>query len=274
MEEHTGGTNLETTIFPLLSICSLTNEYRKKTDISKVKCSFPKLSLMEELPKSLHPRIQSLLDVCQKNFEKEAMVLLKNNLSNTDIDVLFSKYKEYVLNYIVLKTDYFGISNFQNSSECTSWENTDLLFDSINQSDIGNLSYNLSDFEFDNFNIHTQENLIDSSLLQFETSAIPKAPEPEYTEYTKFFQEIPSESNKKVPQTIVFSANPNSSDNFSTSKRRLLSKENQKMLNALFDIKRFPNSNERKLIAEKCKMTPSQVRVWFTNKRARYKRKH
>ncbi|SCV02774.1 LANO_0G00166g1_1 [Lachancea nothofagi CBS 11611] len=52
-------------------------------------------------------------------------------------------------------------------------------------------------------------------------------------------------------------------------RRTLLSKDTRLFLESVFEKKRSPNSRERKAIADKCGLTPVQVRVWFTNKRRR-----
>ncbi|ODV95199.1 hypothetical protein PACTADRAFT_42688 [Pachysolen tannophilus NRRL Y-2460] len=54
-------------------------------------------------------------------------------------------------------------------------------------------------------------------------------------------------------------------------RRTFISKETRDFLETAFKLKRSPNSRERKIIAEKCGLTPLQVRVWFTNKRMRSK---
>lgn len=45
-------------------------------------------------------------------------------------------------------------------------------------------------------------------------------------------------------------------------KRTLIPKETKDFLESLFEKKRSPNSRERKAIADKCGLTPVQVRVW------------
>lgn len=54
-------------------------------------------------------------------------------------------------------------------------------------------------------------------------------------------------------------------------KRTSITPESKEFLERVFKAKRTPNSTERKVIAEKCGLTPLQVRVWFTNKRMRNK---
>lgn len=56
-----------------------------------------------------------------------------------------------------------------------------------------------------------------------------------------------------------------------SKKRSPISKEAKQLLETIFETKRTPNGKERKIIAEKCGLTPLQVRVWFTNKRMRSK---
>nr|BBD18016.1 putative transcription factor [Ogataea minuta] len=55
------------------------------------------------------------------------------------------------------------------------------------------------------------------------------------------------------------------------STRKAVTKGCRNLLESIFKVKPFPNSKERHIIAEKCGITPTQVRVWFTNKRARTK---
>jgi hypothetical protein len=54
-------------------------------------------------------------------------------------------------------------------------------------------------------------------------------------------------------------------------KRTSIPKDVRAFLETVFETKRSPNGKERKIIAEKCGLTPLQVRVWFTNKRMRSK---
>lgn len=57
-------------------------------------------------------------------------------------------------------------------------------------------------------------------------------------------------------------------------KRHLIRGEAKRILENVFQVKRAPNASERKLIAERCHLSNSQVRIWFTNKRARFKHHH
>ncbi|KAG7691296.1 hypothetical protein KL930_005409 [Ogataea haglerorum] len=54
-------------------------------------------------------------------------------------------------------------------------------------------------------------------------------------------------------------------------KRRHIPESSRELLEKAFKVKRFPNSKERERIARECGISPLQVRVWFTNKRARSK---
>ncbi|KAG7805664.1 hypothetical protein KL921_005422, partial [Ogataea angusta] len=54
-------------------------------------------------------------------------------------------------------------------------------------------------------------------------------------------------------------------------KRRHIPESSKELLEKAFEVKRFPNSKERERIARECGISPLQVRVWFTNKRARSK---
>lgn len=60
----------------------------------------------------------------------------------------------------------------------------------------------------------------------------------------------------------------------SNEKKRVhLTQDTKMFLNAVFMVRPFPNSTERKIIAQKCHMTAAQVRTWFSNRRARLKTK-
>ncbi|AMD20177.1 HEL342Cp [Eremothecium sinecaudum] len=52
-------------------------------------------------------------------------------------------------------------------------------------------------------------------------------------------------------------------------RRTVLPKETKEFLESVFERKRCPNAKERRAIAEKCGLTPIQIRIWFTNKRMR-----
>ncbi|ADJ41798.1 AFR751Wp [Eremothecium gossypii ATCC 10895] len=54
-------------------------------------------------------------------------------------------------------------------------------------------------------------------------------------------------------------------------RRTVLPKETKEFLESVFERKRCPNAKERRAIAEKCGLTPIQIRIWFTNKRMRSK---
>ncbi|CAK9435347.1 uncharacterized protein LODBEIA_P56880 [Lodderomyces beijingensis] len=54
--------------------------------------------------------------------------------------------------------------------------------------------------------------------------------------------------------------------------RQRLSDRAKYLLESAFDRKSAPNKKERELLAEKCGITPLQVRVWFTNQRMRKKK--
>ncbi|CCH42179.1 POU domain, class 3, transcription factor 2 [Wickerhamomyces ciferrii] len=55
-----------------------------------------------------------------------------------------------------------------------------------------------------------------------------------------------------------------SSEASKNKKRTSIPKETKTFLESVFNSKRTPNSRERQLIAEKCGLTPVQVRVWVS----------
>ncbi len=58
--------------------------------------------------------------------------------------------------------------------------------------------------------------------------------------------------------------NSKTDENSKNKKRTSISKDAKAFLENVFSSKRTPNSKERKIIAEKCGLTPVQVRVWVS----------
>ncbi|KAK6205457.1 uncharacterized protein RJT21DRAFT_16031 [Scheffersomyces amazonensis] len=65
-------------------------------------------------------------------------------------------------------------------------------------------------------------------------------------------------------------------NNFMNVKRRrcILSRTTREFLQKAFEAQPFPNRKDRELIAKKCGISNLQVRVWFTNRRMRSKRRN
>lgn len=59
---------------------------------------------------------------------------------------------------------------------------------------------------------------------------------------------------------------------YPTYKRSFIKHESRGTLEKIFKVKQCPNTSERLYIAQKLDLTPSQVRIWFTNKRMRAKK--
>lgn len=71
-------------------------------------------------------------------------------------------------------------------------------------------------------------------------------------------------NNDDVPSTRNQKKDIKQDQMLKSRKRTSISKEAKSFLETVFKSKRTPNSQERKIIAEKCGLTPVQVRVWVS----------
>ncbi|SCU95590.1 LAMI_0F02982g1_1 [Lachancea mirantina] len=78
-----------------------------------------------------------------------------------------------------------------------------------------------------------------------------------YENYATLLQDAVVESKEQV----FVNQNP---------RRTLLSKETRDVLESVFAKKRFLNCLECRIIARRLYLSETQVRIWFSNKRARY----
>ncbi|OWB70383.1 hypothetical protein B5S31_g60 [[Candida] boidinii] len=62
-----------------------------------------------------------------------------------------------------------------------------------------------------------------------------------------------------------------SKENSVRKKKKFIPPTSKEILEAVYEVKRFPNRKEREMIARKCDLSPIQVRIWFMNKRNRSK---
>lgn len=285
--------NIELTILPLLSICSLTSDYQKPPNNKPEKLGYSLILAAKELPEIKSPQLLYFLNDCQKNFEQEAHILLDNGLSHVEVQDLFNKYKRYLTDCYFLKPEYYNlkpegdISNFESwlFDESLSFDNTNTnIIDSLStQLDTSNMnnsgSFQMSDFDFESGSIAmTSCFLGDVSSIEFDRPQLYSVSDTLYPN----IQFLNHNQSSLISGNNNFNQNQNSSfdtftledgENVLSSRRRRLTRENRAILESLFSITNFPNAAERKLIADRCNMTPSQVRIWFTNKRARSKGK-
>lgn len=292
--------NIESTILPLLSICSLTSDYHTSTTTSSEKLDYSLILAATELPQSKTPQLLYLINDCQRNFEQEANILLNNGLSHEDVHILFNNYKQFLTSCYFLKADYFDPPSDGDLTNYESWifdqplssdHNTTInatTFDSLSSLDnteanhSSSLSYRMSDFELERAAISMSSSMLKElspSAMEFCEKQLYGVPESSYSNI-HFLDDSQSTISPSL-NSSKFNLLPSSIDLitmqtnnlFSNGRRKRPTKEHKALLESLFSIKSFPNATERKLIAEKCNMTPSQVRIWFTNKRARRKEK-
>lgn len=263
MEELTAQpSNIESTVLPLLSICSLTGEYQEKK-VGRKRLKYRKLVDIEELPAAKSVQLVQLIQVCQDTFEKEADVLIDNQMAEEAVDELFLNYKQYLIGLFSLSTQYYEPSKQEyNNYEDTWFSGVDLNLDNTSSSfdTTDSFTFDLNDFDFDYANLTTSTNSEISQSFDFSQSQLCNGPDFLFSDYIQFHDET-KENDVKAD------------DYYYSGSRRRITKESRNMLEALFIVKNSPNSAERKLIAERCHLSPAQVRIWFTNKRSRCKGK-
>lgn len=256
--------NIESTVLPLLSICSLTSEYQRKKVCQK-KSGHRKLIDIVELPLSKSARLIQLVQDCQETFEKEANVLIDNQMAEEAVDELFLNYKRYLISLLSLSAQYCEPSKpeYRNDYEDTWFSAVDLNLDhnssSLDTTD--SFTFDVNDFDFDFANLTTSTNSEISQSFDFSQSQLCNGPDFLFSDYIQFHDETKENEVGKAD------------DYYCSGSRKQITRESRNLLEALFLVKNFPNSAERKLIAERCHLSPAQVRIWFTNKRSRCKGK-
>lgn len=283
--------NVDSTILPLLNICNLTNEYQKNikqdTLFTNNKVNHQLLTETKGLPVDKTPQLMHLISDCQETFENEAKILLSNDLPSDAVDELFKSYQNFLLTYCL--SDYsnnFELPQHRDSLDTSFFSNETLLLDSLDTSaSTASLIFDVDNFDLEYVSLSTPSEFISQpspSALPFQSEQLSDGINPLSLDHLQSFQQqadnidthnIETSTSRSDDSQKYSSPNSRITDFFVNCKRSRVSKENKSLLEALFSVKNFPNTAERKLIAEKCNMTPSQVRIWFTNKRARCKGK-
>ncbi|KAG0670934.1 hypothetical protein C6P40_004003, partial [Pichia californica] len=159
-------TNIETTIIPLLSICNLTSEFRIGGDDSKKHRKFKHYDLLNiqsiQLSSKINPQLVKIINDCQECFEKEANILLQNQMSDEHIDELFERYSQFAVECCYKRSEIFipsNLSNTQNSiaSSCTECDTFDTLASE------STLSFDINDFDFEFTSLSTSSDPIITS---------------------------------------------------------------------------------------------------------------
>ncbi|TID30999.1 hypothetical protein CANINC_000410, partial [Pichia inconspicua] len=277
-ERNTEAQNLESTVLPLLSICNMTSDFHKDIPTRSFSSKYSLLNLTAELPEHKTPQLLKLISECQESFEKEAEILIQNDLSYSDIEILFSKYKQFLVGTYVLKSDIYDPNHAINIDVSDrSWAFDDSIISFANTTCDTSYNNTLREYDIEHASMLLTSDVLDgssSNSMEFESSEL-------YND-TDFFQKDFTFSiddgmdTACTPVTHLSSPQPSSSNNsqifgthFVNVKRNRITREAKDILEAIFKIKPFPNTAERRLIAKKCGLTPTQVRIWFTNTRAR-----
>lgn len=262
MESPSHASNIESTILPLLSICSLTSEYQKANK-TKVNIKYSKLAETKELPSKKSAHLVQLITECQECFEKEAEVLMENHMPAEAVEELFINYKQFLVQTYQLTVEQSEplASAIKENYDDSWFSNAEPTTDNSTTSNSTNsLSFDVNDFDFDYASLGMSPgSMLSQPVFEFDQLHLCNGPDFLFSDYIQFDDDF---QKNDVPKNDDF---------FSNGKRKRISKESRNMLEALFSVKKFPNNAERKLIADKCQMSPSQVRIWFTNKRARSK---
>ncbi|ODV82657.1 hypothetical protein CANARDRAFT_245777 [[Candida] arabinofermentans NRRL YB-2248] len=243
--------SIDTVLGSIFTICQLTEPLKHKSN-SNSSAPLPEgiirsYSLKEApfLPIHISASLNELIASLQESLESEFRVLLENHRPDSDFRSVYKLYESILNQSYMDKKNVFDLPT----------EDEELL-DSI-------LSF---------------EETIDSFKLEYDFASFSSA-SPLDTEIasTKFnFQELCNEPSFKLMdgdpdnKTSRTSARRESHSE-SQKKRKMISKEAKALLESVFRVKTSLNSKERKILADKCNLSPMQVRVWFTNKRARNK---
>lgn len=277
--------NVESTILPLLSICSMTGEYQKKINTKNTQIVYSLLTSTAELPEQKTPQLLKLIDECQECFEKEAEFLVQNDLSLADVEILFSRYKQFLVGTYILKSDFYDPHNeihFDSSDKAWFFDET-LSFDntSITNSNTSSSCNDIYEYDIEHASMSLTSNVLNGippTSLDFEHSQLYNEVESLYPDSAFLLEgRINSPIVLSGDEIFVTSATNNLNGThkpktqFVNGKRGRITKEAKSTLEAIFSVKSSPNNAERNLIAKKCNLTPSQVRIWFTNTRARRK---
>lgn len=271
--------NLESTVLPLLSICSMTSNFYKNTPIKSSTLQYSLLDSTAELPEHKTPQLLKLIQECQDCFEKEAHLLLQNDLSNNDIEVLFSRYKQFLVGTYILKSDFYDPNNeinFDSSDKSWIFDNSVSLGDTTCNSSYSN---NLREYDIEHASMLLTSDVLEGVSphnLEFESSELYNDTELFHDDEIFNIDEGLEVINTPVedpspPRSLSSYQSKKSENHFVNVKRNRITKETREILEAIYSVKSFPNTAERKLIARKCNLTPTQVRIWFTNTRARRK---
>lgn len=262
MYEMSLGKDVGTIILPILTICSLTSEFCDKDETRKpLNIELPRLESMSGIPTTENSNLRRLIDDCQDSFEKEVGILMNNDLPLTLVEDLFKRYKEFFWEKYKLMNNLIDTPRLP---EHLTFDDHWILDDSLsleNLNDIPMLQpYQLSDFEITQAEITTTSDILGEPLtIELSGSQLSEQNTPIFSQNFGIYDYLNSITNE------IESSTTDSGHN----RRHRPSKDVKEKLEQIFTKVKNPNSVEREYIAKKCNMTPTQVRIWFTNKRAR-----
>lgn len=265
-------------------MCAITHDYKLHFERKQHLVMYDLGAEFLQIPYHRTPQLQKLIKDLQASFMKEANVLLNNQMSDHDIKELFANYQRFLLTCYQARRNYYDESyepKFLISPNKTDRSMENIINDLVPDSDAFLYDFS-SDMLINQANAITNmsttclpliDPLIDTadqSLLNINEFLYPEnALTPEQTPPKIQVSDYTSYKN-----SLGFSYNGQyESNNFFGMKKNQTISEARAFLELVFEVKQAPNSVERRMIAEKCGLTPVQVRVWFSNKRSRQKGK-
>ncbi|GMM28240.1 hypothetical protein DAMA08_009560 [Martiniozyma asiatica (nom. inval.)] len=249
------------TLITVFNICNLTNDFKIDKERKELDTDYTLFKDVPGIPIIKTQQLNTLIKDLQQGFEHEATILINNDMSYDDITDLFETYRRYLIQQYNSKKSYFDQieSNYQLSASNTP--------ETISTSIDPACTFDTKNFIFEMGSITTSSTNHETFLpeyVEFGESQLCNGPDNLYPNHFPFIH-----TNASDIQSHTSSVQ--NSPNFIFSTKKKVKEEAKALLESVFEVNRHPNALERKLLAERCQMTPSQVRVWFTNKRTRYK---
>lgn len=269
------------TLSSLYSLCNITKGFKLKRSYKKFNIIYNLSTDTRELPALRTPQLNQLIEDLQECFILEANILMNSQMSDHDIMELFINYQNYLITrYHAHKSYYDGTKEIEFP---ISPEDTHIFRKDFIESDFTSQT---EEFLFELGPVlSTDKNQITGDIGN--TVISPDAPlfqlndllYPEYTQATspEELRDIFKKDTYEFVDGLQFLNETESglspSEYFGDKKRNNFAEDSKTFLEAVFKVRPFPNSTERKIIAERCQLKPAQVRNWFANKRSRHRGK-
>lgn len=281
MNSSNQSTTSNDTLSSIYSLCKITKDYKLKGSYKKYNITYNLNVDTPELPSLRTPQLNQLIGDLQDCFMLEANILMNSQMSDYDIKELFLNYQTFMMERYHAHQNYYDGTKeieFPISPEDTNISRQDFTeADFTSQTD---------DFLFELGSVLSMNNNQISGNI--ESPAMPactplfKVNELLYPEYIQTtipegLTESPKKEMYEFVDGIQFLSETESglspSELFGEKRKNCFAEDSKMFLDAVFKVRPFPNSAERKVIAERCQLTPAQVRNWFSNKRSRHRSK-